>query len=371
MISRGDVVILKFGSSTLVASGGDAVNTANFDAIASSIIDLHQDGVRVIVVSSGAVALGRRQVSMLANRVDIPSKQVLSAVGQHHLMSLWSEAFKRVNSICGQVLVTKAELSTRTANLNVRDTLQAMFSAGVVPIVNENDSVAVDEIRYGDNDSLAAQVALAVGAVGVVLWTDVRGLFTGNPLVQPDAQLVTSISGNQIDQYRDYVSGSVTRLGTGGMVTKLDASALAATGGIWTLIVGGVDLHQLASIVRSRSRTMGTMVHPMVGLQDGRTRWILANAVAGRVICNIGAKERILTSGASLLAVGITEVIGEFERGDIVRVLCEDIHFATGIVRYDANELKRIAGCRDTEIEETLGYTTGAVVIHRDDMAIV
>lgn len=369
MVSRGDIVVLKFGSSTMVSASGDAVNVANFAAIASSIRDLHQVGIHVVVVSSGAVALGRRQLSVLADRVDIPSKQVLSAVGQHHLMARWSEAFTSVGCVCGQVLVTKAELSSRTANLNVRDTLQAMFSVGVVPVVNENDSVAVDEIRYGDNDSLAAQVALAVGAVGVVLWTDVLGLYTANPRCEPDATLVRSIDACQIDQYRSSVGGAGTRLGTGGMVTKLDAASLAAAGGIWTLIVGGTDLHLLASIFcESHS---GTLVRPTVALQDGRTRWILANSTNGWVICNNGAAERILKAGASLLAVGITDVIGDFDRGDIVRVVCDKAHIATGIVRYDARDLKCIIGCRESAIEEVLGFTTGAVVIHRDDMAIV
>jgi glutamate 5-kinase len=369
MLRRGEIVVLKFGSSTLVSASGDDVNVDNFAAIAASIRELQLAGIKVVVVSSGAVALGRRQISQLANRVDIPSKQVLSAVGQHHLMSLWSAAFAHVGGVCGQVLVTKAELSSRTANLNVRDTLQAMFSVGVVPIVNENDSVAVDEIRYGDNDSLAAQVALAIGAVGVVLWTDVPGLFTANPMVEPDAKLVKSLTGNQIDQYRSSVTGAGTRLGTGGMITKLDAASLAAAGGIWTLIVGGTDLDHLASILDESNA--GTLVHPTVALQDGRTRWILANAIDGRVICNAGAAERVLLAGASLLAVGITGVVGEFDRGDIVRVVCDGVHIATGIVRYDARDLKCIAGCRESAIEEALGYTTGAVAIHRDDMAIV
>jgi glutamate 5-kinase len=369
MVRRGDIVVLKFGSSTLVSASGDDVNVGNFSAITKAIRDLQRAGIKVVVVSSGAVALGRRQLSILANRVDIPSKQVLSAVGQHHLMTLWSAAFAQIDCVCGQVLVTKAELSSRTANLNVRDTLQAMFSVGVVPIVNENDSVAVDEIRYGDNDSLAAQVALAVGAVGVVLWTDVHGLYTANPILDPHAKLVASLTGNQIDQYRGCVAGAGTRLGTGGMITKLDAASLAAAGGIWTLIVGGTDLDNLTSILYESNA--GTYVHPTVALQDGRTRWILANAVDGRVICNAGAAERILLAGASLLAVGITGVVGEFDRGDIVRVVCDGVHIATGIVRYDARDLKCIAGCRETAIEDALGYTTGAVAIHRDDMAIV
>ncbi|MFM7188316.1 MAG: glutamate 5-kinase [Armatimonadota bacterium] len=369
MIRSGDTVVLKFGSSTLVSANGDDVNTAAFTAIAASIDDLHRAGVKVVVVSSGAVALGRRHLVKLANRFDIPSKQVLSAVGQHHLMTLWSAALSHRGGTCGQVLVTKAELSSRTANLNVRDTLQAMFSTGVVPIVNENDSLAVDEIRYGDNDSLAAQVALAVGAVGVVLWTDVPGLFTANPMLDSQAKLVSSITGNQIGHYRSCVSGAGTRLGTGGMITKLDAASLAATGGIWTLIVGAADLNTLASILGESSA--GTLVHPMVALQDGRTRWILANAINGRVVCNAGAAERIIDSGASLLAVGVTGIQGEFERGDIVRVVCDGQHIATGIVRYSAHDLHCIAGCRKSAIDGVLGYTTGPVVIHRDDMAIV
>jgi glutamate 5-kinase len=369
MVQRGDIVVVKFGSSTLVSTSGNAVNTDNFNAIVRSISQLHNVGVKVVIVSSGAVALGRRQLTHLANNVDITSKQVLATIGQHHLMALWSEAFSQTSTLCGQVLVTKAELSSRTANLNVRDTLHAMLQSGVVPIVNENDSVAVDEIRYGDNDSLAAQVALAVGATGVVLWTDVPGLFTANPRNDSNARLIQSLAAGDIEQHRVCVGGAGSHLGTGGMVTKLDAASLAATGGIWTRIVGCTPLDSLTSVIAGD--VPSTLVVPAVALQHGRTRWILANAGDGRISCNAGAAERIISNGASLLAVGIARVSGAFVRGDIIRVVSDDVHIATGIVRYDACDLDRISGCREAEIEQVLGYTAGPVVIHRDDMAIV
>jgi glutamate 5-kinase len=369
MVRRGDIVVVKFGSSTLVSSSGSAVKNDNFNAIVCSIARLHEAGVKVVIVSSGAVALGRRQLADLAHNSDITSKQVLATIGQHHLMALWAEALSQISLICGQVLVTKAELSSRTANLNVRDTLHAMLQAGVVPIVNENDSVAVDEIRYGDNDSLAAQVALAVGATGVVLWTDVPGLYTSNPRNDPSARLITSLLAGDIEQYRAFVGGAGSQLGTGGMITKLEAASLAATGGIWTRIVGCVPLDNLTSVIAGDFPS--TLVVPAVALQDGRTRWILANAGDGRISCNAGAAERIVSNGASLLAVGICHVSGAFVRGDIVRVVSGDVHIATGIVRYDASDLDRIKGCREAEIEQVLRYTAGPVVIHRDDMAIV
>jgi len=369
MLHRGDIVVIKFGSSTLVSESGSAVNDANFSAIVRSIAQLHENGIKVVIVSSGAIALGRRQLEPLANKVDITSKQVLATIGQHHLMALWSAAFSNISRICGQVLVTKAELSSRTANLNVRDTLYAMLHAGVVPIVNENDSVAVDEIRYGDNDSLAAQVALAVGATGVVLWTDVQGLFTANPRTDSDATLVTSLAAADIESFRSCVGGAGSRLGTGGMITKLEAASLAATGGIWTRIAGCVPLDELAAILSGDVES--TLVIPNVALQDGRTRWILANAGDGRISCNPGAADRINSNGASLLAVGVSMISGLFVRGDIVRIFSGDTHIATGIARYDSGDLERISGCRDTEIELVLGYTAGPVVVHRDDMAIV
>jgi glutamate 5-kinase len=369
MLHRGDIVVVKFGSSTLVSDSGNAVNDANFSAIVRSIARLHETGIKVVIVSSGAVALGRRQLEPLAHQVDITSKQVLATIGQHHLMSLWSAAFSKISRVCGQVLVTKAELSSRTANLNVRDTLYAMLHAGVVPIVNENDSVAVDEIRYGDNDSLAAQVALAVGATGVVLWTDVPGLFTANPRTDPNATLVKSLAATDIDSFRACVTGAGSRLGTGGMITKLEAASLAATGGIWTRIAGCIPLDELPSVLSGDVES--TLVVPNVALQDGRTRWILANAVDARITCNPGAAERIVRNGASLLAVGVIEISGSFVRGDIVRIFSGDTHIATGIARYDVDDLERISGCRDTDIELTLGYTAGPVVVHRDDMAVV
>ncbi|MFM2413176.1 MAG: hypothetical protein RJB05_352 [Armatimonadota bacterium] len=369
MLERGAIVVIKFGSSTLVTTPGNTVNEANFASIVQSIEDLHQAGINVVIVSSGAVALGRRQLSALADKADITSKQVLATIGQHHLMALWSSAFAHVSTLCGQVLVTKAELSSRTANLNVRDTLQAMLNAGVVPIVNENDSVAVDEIRYGDNDSLAAQVALAIGAAGVVLWTDVPGMYTGNPRIDTAARLVESLSASELEQFRKYVGGAGTHLGTGGMLTKLDAASLAATGGIWTRIVGCAPLDALVAVIAGEYPS--TLVTPTVALQDGRTRWILANPGDGRIICNVGAADWIIRKGASLLAVGVVDVAGTFVRGDIVRMYSGDVHIATGIARYDAYEVKQISGCREADIEQVLGYTAGPVVIHRDDLALL
>jgi len=369
MLERGAIVVIKFGSSTLVTTPGNTVNEANFASIVQSIEDLHQVGINVVIVSSGAVALGRRQLSALADKADITSKQVLATIGQHHLMALWSSAFAQVSTLCGQVLVTKAELSSRTANLNVRDTLQAMLNAGVVPIVNENDSVAVDEIRYGDNDSLAAQVALAIGAAGVVLWTDVTGMYTGNPRIDTAARLVESLSASELEQFRKCVGGAGTHLGTGGMMTKLDAASLAATGGIWTRIVGCAPLGALMAVIAGEYPS--TLVTPTVALQDGRTRWILANPGDGRIICNVGAADWIIRKGASLLAVGVVDVAGTFVRGDIVRMYSGDVHIATGIARYDAYEVKQISGCREADIEQVLGYTAGPVVIHRDDLALL
>ena len=369
MLERGATVVVKFGSSTLVSTPENAINDANFNSIAQSIVELHQAGINVVVVSSGAVALGRRQLSELADKVDVTSKQVLATIGQHHLMALWSSAFAQVSTLCGQVLVTKAELSSRTANLNVRDTLQAMLNAGVVPIVNENDSVAVDEIRYGDNDSLAAQVALAIGAAGVVLWTDVSGMYTANPRIDTAARLVESLSASELEQFRKCVGGPGTHLGTGGMVTKLDAASLAATGGIWTRIVGCAPLDALMAVIAGEYPS--TLVTPTVALQDGRTRWILANPGDGRIICNVGAADWIIRKGASLLAVGVVDVKGAFVRGDIVRIYNGETHIATGIARYDAHEVEQISGCREADIEQVLGYTAGPVVIHRDDLALL
>lgn len=369
MVKRGDIVVLKFGSSTFVSPAAHAVNHDSFTEIAASIACLHKAGMRVVIVSSGAVALGRRQLTSFSNRVDLTSKQVLATIGQHHLMALWAEALSKQNMLCGQVLVTKAELSSRTANLNVRDTLKAMLQAGVVPIVNENDSVAVDEIRYGDNDSLASQVALVVGATGVLLWTDVQGLFTANPRRDPDATLIAELAVADIDALRPCVSGAGTSVGTGGMQTKLEAALLASTGGIWTRIAGCSSLARIDAVLSGAMPS--TIVVPSVGLQDGRTRWIVANAGDGRVVCNAGAADRIVTSGASLLAVGVEGVSGAFVRGDIIKIFHGDSHIATGIARYDAEDIQKIAGCREAAIEQIIGYTNGAVVVHRDDMAIV
>ena len=202
-----------------------------------------------------------------------------------------------------------------------------------------------------------------------MLWTDVPGMYTGNPRIDTAARLVESLSASELEQFRKYVGGAGTHLGTGGMMTKLDAASLAATGGIWTRIVGCAPLDALVAVIAGEYPS--TLVTPTVALQDGRTRWILANPGDGRIICNVGAADWIIRKGASLLAVGVVDVAGTFVRGDIVRMYSGDVHIATGIARYDAYEVKQISGCREADIEQVLGYTAGPVVIHRDDLALL
>ena len=368
MLNCSQLLVIKFGSSSLVSEANDDLQQNIFIEIAHQIRRLRDSGTQVIVVSSGAVALGRHVLPDLRAKRDIPSKQILATVGQHRLMTLWDTALTTVGMMAGQVLVTKAELLGRAAHLNVRETVSGMLRYGIVPIVNENDSVAVDEIRYGDNDTLSAYVALVAGAEGIILWTDVPGVFTANPNLFPTATFIPEIRSDMLDDYRDRVGGSVSRIGTGGMTTKLECAGIAASGGIWTRIAGGRSVEHLAEVVSGG--VSSTLILPSIKQVVGKKRRILAATVVGSILCDEGASLYVTQSGASLLAVGVVGIKGEFSRGDSVHVISGNRLLGVGLVRYPSDELTVIMGLQASEIEASIGYTNGPEVVHRDDFVL-
>jgi len=364
------LLIVKLGTSTLTA-GTPNLSPSLMADLARQVALLQTAGHQVILVSSGAMAAGREKLGFPQLPKDIPAKQMLAAIGQPRLMALYEQIFGQHGHTVAQVLLTRADLSDRRRYLNARNTLAALLAYGALPIINENDTVATEEIRLGDNDKLSALVANVVEADLLVLLTDQPGLFTADPRSDPAAQLVDEVTGPEIPSALwEAAGGSGTRLGTGGMVTKLQAADLARRSGTTVVIAQGTEPDVLTRLVDGER--LGTRFTPLVSALESRKRYILSGRLApGRITVNDGAAQA-LKRGGSLLPVGVTLVSGEFDRGDTVRVLDEGgRELACGLAAYSSLDLGRLRGRRSEEIESLLGYNYGDEVIHRNDLVLL
>jgi glutamate 5-kinase len=317
------------------------------------------------------VAAGRERLGFRQLPKDIPAKQMLAAVGQLRLMAIYEQVFGLYDLPIAQVLLTRADLADRRRYLNSRNTFMALLGQGVVPIVNENDTVATEEIRVGDNDNLSALVANLIDADLLVLLTDQQGLYTADPRVDSSAQLVNEVTGPDIPAgLWQAAGGTADGLGTGGMITKLQAADLARRSGTMVVIAPGDENDVLARLIAGEA--LGTRFLPVVSSLEGRKRYILAGGRApGSVTVDAGAG-RALKRGSSLLPVGVIEVDGDFERGDTIRVLDpSENEIARGIASYSATDLRHIVKHQSDEIETILGYHYGDEVIHRNDMVVL
>ena len=362
-------IVIKLGTSVLTA-GSPRINRPRLLDIVRQCARLQAAGVEVVVVSSGAIGAGRERLGFRQLPRSVPAKQMLAAVGQSRLMGLYEEYFGIYDIVAGQVLLTRADLDHRSRYLNARDTLQALLSERIVPVINENDAVATEEIKLGDNDTLSALVANLVEADLLLILTDQPGLFTADPRSDPNAQLISEVSVID-DDLRAQAGGSVSGLGVGGMTTKLTAADLARRGGAQVVIAaGGVEDVVLRVAAGER---IGTRFAPLAGKLESRKRWLLGGlAPTGRVWIDAGAERALLAGGRSLLPVGVTRVEGQFQRGDTVRICnAAGREVARGLARYGAESLERIMGKRSDEIETILGYEYGETVVHRDDLVVL
>ena len=363
-------LVVKCGTSTLTA-GTSHLAPPRLVEIAQQIAHLRATTPEVIVVTSGAVAAGRERLNLTQLPKDLPVKQMLSAIGQPRLMALYEQIFGLYGLTIAQVLLTRSDLADRRRYLNSRNTLTALLEHGIIPIINENDTVATEEIRVGDNDNLSALVANLIDADLLVLLTDRAGLFTADPKHNPDAQLVTNVIEPEIPAALwQAAGGSANGLGTGGMVTKLQAADLARRSGTTVVIASGSEPNVLTRLVAGEQ--IGTWFQPVVTSIESRKRYILAGGRApGSISVDDGALHA-LRRGSSLLPVGVTSIAGTFERGDTIQVLNalgRDI--ARGIVNYDSDDLTRLCGHQSSEIETLLGYTYGEEVIHRNNLILL
>jgi glutamate 5-kinase len=360
-------LVLKLGSSTVTRDG--VLDAPRLIDYARTIAALRVEGHQIVLVSSGAVAAGRATLRTHSDPI-VVGKQMLAAIGQPRLMALYGELFGHYGLTVAQVLLTRADLDDRRRYLNARNTFEAMLDAGVLPVVNENDTVATEEIRVGDNDQLSALVSSLVDARLLVLMTDQRGLFDANPRMHPDALLIERIDDAEIPPaIWAAAGGTAGALGTGGMLTKLKAAEIARRNGADVVIADGRAPERLGAIVRGEA--IGTRFSANAPARDARSRYILAGLRDGvGVRVDAGAVEA-LRAGKSLLGVGVRSVDGDFDRGDTVAVHDGDGRvIARGIANYGADELRRIAGKRSTEVIALLGYDFGPEFIHRNDLVM-
>lgn len=362
-------IVIKIGTSVL--TGGTArLDQAHMVELARQCAALQGAGREVIICTSGAIAVGRERLNHPELARTLANKQMLAAVGQTRLMQMWEHFFGIYGLLVGQMLLTRADVEDRRRFLNARDALQTLLAHHIVPIINENDAVATEEIRLGDNDTLSALVAILAEADLLLLLTDQPGLFTADPRTDPAATLIPEV--RRIDEtLRGAAGESVSGLGVGGMSTKLRAADLARRAGAEVIIAGG----RVPNVIgrAAAGETIGTRFPPLEQPVENRKRWILAGPrPAGALVVDDGAAEALARGGKSLLPAGIAAVEGEFGRGDAVLILTTGRReLARGITRYDSGDLLRIAGCRSGEIADRLGYAYGAVVVHRNDLILL
>jgi glutamate 5-kinase len=339
--------------------------------LARQMARLHADGCDVILVTSGAIAVGRAKLAFPHLPKDIPAKQMLAAVGQPRLMAIYEQLFDLYGLTVAQVLLTRADLSDRRRYLNSRNTLDALLTQRVIPIFNENDTVATEEIRVGDNDNLSALAANLAEADLLALLTDQSGLFTADPRLAPDAELVREVTDAEIPEalWRA-AGGTASGLGTGGMVTKLQAADLARRSGATVVIASGGDPDILLRL--AAGEPVGTRFHPAASHLEARKRFILAGRRAPGLLQVDDGAAQALRRGGSLLPVGVVSVAGRFQRGDTVRVAAGDgRELARGLVNYASDDLTRICGLQSDRIESVLGFFYGDEVVHRSNMVLL
>lgn len=363
-------IVIKLGTSTLTA-GTSHISAPVLIDMARQVLALQKAGHQVIVVSSGAMASGREKLGFPQLPKDIPAKQMLSAIGQPRLMALYEKLFGFYNLTMAQVLLTRADLDSRRAYLNARNTLLALLEHGIIPIVNENDTIATEEIRVGDNDNLSALVANLVDADWLVLLTDQPGLFTSDPRTTSNPVLVEEVTTADIpEQLWKAAGGNGSSMGTGGMVTKLQAADMARRCGTTCLIASGSEPDVLIRLVNGEK--LGTRFLAVASAVESRKRYILSTRRApGQINVDEGAA-KALRKGGSLLPVGVATVSGTFERGDTVRVIDPSKkEIARGIVNYSSRDLSQLARRRSEEIEAILGYNYGDEIIHRNNLVVL
>jgi glutamate 5-kinase len=362
-------VVIKIGSSVLTDEDGEIQDSAFYE-IARGISKLKSKKIETVVVSSGAIASGMKKLGLKKKATDVSMKQAIAACGQSALMWNYERAFSEFGERVAQILLTHDGLSDRKRFLNARKTLLTLLRIGIIPIINENDTVAVEEIMFGDNDNLAALVTSLVEADLLILLTNIDGLYTNDPRNHRDAEFLPVI--NEIDMEIQKMAGETFgKTTTGGMKTKIEAAKAAAAFGVPTIIANGKKQSALANIFSGEM--IGTLFIPSNERIRGRKHWIAFTLKpSGDLIIDDGAKRAIASLGKSLLPSGIIGVKGNFELGESVRCIDENgSEIARGLASYGSDEIRKILGAKSTSVEGILGYKYGDEIIHRDDLVVI
>jgi glutamate 5-kinase len=360
--------VVKIGSSLVCGGPGRTIDATRLSEIAQDIVDLRAGGCRVVIVSSGAVATGRSRLGLEEPPKRLDEKQACAAAGQPALMHAWEAAFEPHGALVAQALLTLEDTERRRRWLNARDTLERLLDWAVVPVVNENDTVATDEIRYGDNDRLAARVAQLIGADVLVILSDVDGLYDADPRREPSAKRIDVVA--EITPAIVAMAGGVgSNVGSGGMASKIEAARIAGEAGCATVIAPGAATRPIAQI---RAGGPATWFTPKQAPDSARRQWIAgALSPRGVLVVDAGA-EKALKAGKSLLPAGVVDVQGKFEKGDAVRIVsAAGSDIARGLAGYGAADAARIKGRKSDDIPAVLGFAGPAAIVHRNDMVLM
>jgi glutamate 5-kinase len=378
IVSQSRRIVIKLGTAVVMHEEG-GVALSRFNSFVEAIADLKREGRELLLVSSGAVGLGAERLGLTGRPQLLPLKQACAAVGQGRLMSLYSEAFDRLGVNTAQVLLTEEDFSNRRRYLNLRSTITRLLDLGVIPIINENDTVSTVElesvsayshvkINFGDNDKLSALVASKIEAELLMILTDVEGLYTADPASATDAQLIAVVEEITPAIEALAAEGRAGRTGRGGMKTKLEAARIAARSGCAVIIASGKIENVINRLFAGES--FGTLFLPSTAIR-GRRRWIaFATTVKAAIVINDGARTALVERKASLLAAGVEEIRGSFERGDAVSILdAQGREFARGIVNYSSSEARKISGLRSDKIDEMIENRNYDALITRDNIS--
>lgn len=362
------VIVVKVGTSSLIRQEQHTLNLSALARLCETVKELRSKGHHVIIVSSGAVGVGCQRLGLEKKPASLAKKQAISAVGQVHLMRFYEDFLQALGLVCAQVLLTLENLANRSQYINARNTFTELLLYGVVPIVNENDTVAVQELRFGDNDTLSAQVAALINADYLFLLTDVDCVYTSNPKSNPDAQPIYEVE--DIGRLEADTSSAGTQWGTGGMATKLTAGRIATAAGC-TMVICNASTPEL--MVRAvAGERVGTRFHALPHTLRGRKRWLLSVPVRGALWMDSGAVRAVKDKHKSLFSAGITRVVGTFQAQDAVS-LCDDsgAEFGRGLVNFTHEEVQRVRGKSSREFESELGYQASEEVVHRENLALL
>jgi glutamate 5-kinase len=366
-LNNSKIIVIKIGSSLLVDKK-KKIRKKWLSSFAKDIKNLKSKNKKIIIVSSGAIALGCKKMNYNKTSLKLEKSQAIASIGQIELMNLFSETFSKFKMNISQILLTLDDTEERRRSINAKRTFENLFNLNFIPIVNENDTIATSEIKYGDNDRLASRVAQITNADTLILLSDVDGLYTNNPKKHKGSRLIKKVNDLKKDLKKINIKG-VNEYGSGGMQTKIEAAKICQLAGCTMIIANGLYSNPISKIIKEDNYTW---FNPKVSKLDARKKWIISSiAPKGSIIIDDGAK-KALRSGKSLLAAGVKKISGKFNKGDHIKILDKkNIECARGLSSFTSDEIIKIMGHHSNEIEKLLGYVSKSEVIHKDDMVEV